>query len=169
MVQGGLAGIGFANRGHSNRRHRAGGRACGFQCAFQRDGIHHSGEHAHRISGGPVNPASRTHFGTTDNITAADHHGQLDPRLRGFGQIGRERHQCRRVQPITIRSQKCFAGQFDQDAFELCHGAPLSLFQKKGGSNAAFSFRLRQAFTPAAAATSAAKSLSCFSMPSPRP
>ncbi len=81
------AGEQLGNLGHDEGRQRARRRALALDRRFQREAVHHGGEHAHGVAGRTRHAAGR-YLDTAHDIAAADHHRNLGAELAG-GDIGR--------------------------------------------------------------------------------
>src|SRR6185503_1304695 len=126
------------------RRLHAAGDSCLTHGVRQRERVHHGGEHAHVVGGGPVH-SLRARRQAAEDVAAADHHAELHPHARDLRDLVDDRLDRRAVDAKRIVPHQGFPRQLEKDPFVF-------------GSQCAF---------PACAITSAAKSVDFFSMPSP--
>ena len=160
--------IGLANRRHGYSRQSSRRRTSSYQRTFKCNRVYDGGQHSHRVSGCTINPARGTNLGSPNNVPAPDHNCNLVAETGSSRQIGSQCRECLGVQPVTIRRKQSLAGKLYQNPFDALHDTCSDSDQKKGGARRRLWLASIQALTPDAAATSAAKSLSCFSMPSPK-
>src|SRR5439155_6900196 len=135
-----------------------------------RQAVHHGGEHAHGVAG-RARHAARGDFDAANDVAAADHNGHLDAELLGRNQIVGNAVNGRLVDAKGVAAGEILARELDHDAtidrLSHCLSLPCPA-QVTSGAIAPEGFDRSGYFLPLAAATSAAKSDSCFSIPSPR-
>ena len=136
---------------------------------LEREAVHHGGEHAHGIAG-RTRYAARGDFHAADDVSAADDHRDLGAELAGGDQFAGDPVDGRLIDAEGLRAGEVFAGELDHHTTidRLSHCETLSfprgsLPAQTGRKDCSGGY-----FLPLAAATSAAKSDSCFSIPSPR-
>jgi hypothetical protein len=86
-----------------------------------------------------VDPAGGAHAGTADDVAATDDDGDLESGAGSLSQVGCQRGQDLRVEPVSIGSHQGLTRKLHQDAPERCHRQTF-LFEtshENGGSSAA--------------------------------
>src|SRR6185503_6508700 len=138
-------------RAHWDGRLDPAGQAVAFQDRLHRQRVHHGRQHAHIIRRGPVD-AFRSACQAAEDIAAADHHADLGAGFDRFLHVGGDALDRAGVDAETTLAHQCLTRDLEQytGIFGL------------GGHGVISCQRV-----PAIWATSSAKSLSTFSMPSP--
>ena len=87
MAQRALALVGFADLGHGERRHGAGGRTGALERGFEHERIHHRRQHAHGVAGRPRHALSRD-LDPAQDVAAADHDAERHAERARGDEIG---------------------------------------------------------------------------------
>ncbi len=157
----------FANLRHDERGQRARRLALALKGRFQRQAVHEGGEHAHRVAGG-AGHAARGHFDAAKDVPAADNDGDLDAEFARLDEVAGNTVDSGLVNAEGLVTGEKLAGDLDDDTpvGRFTHDASAHSFQAERFVRNSCGTSAQPC--PAAAATSAAKSDSCFSIPSPR-
>ena len=115
VAHGAASDIGLADLIHRDGRDHAGVNSDLLQRRLHGQRVHHGGQHAHVIGGGPLHPLGRPGQ-TAEDIAAADHHANLDPHIADrLHLLGNPRHG-RGMQAIALIAHQRLARDFEHDA-----------------------------------------------------
>ena len=102
---------------HANRRHEARFTLERFQRVLQRQAVDHRGQHAHVVGRGFLDARiAGDELGTAEDITAADHDGDLHAELRGPLRLRGDVHDFLHANAALPRRGKAFAGELENDS-----------------------------------------------------
>ncbi len=123
MLERAATGEAFANGRHEQAGQRARRLPLPFKRGFERETVHHGGQHAHAVADRARYAAPRD-FHAAKDIAAADHHAELDTELLRRDQVACDTVDCRLVDAAVLLAGKGFAGQLHYNATidRLSHG-----------------------------------------------
>ena len=106
----------LGHRAHLDRRDDAGDHVQLFERVLKRQRVDDRRQHPHVVRGGAIH-AARARRDAAEDVAAADDDGRLHAHRLDFADLLGDLGRHRRVDPVVLRAQKGFAGEFQEDAF----------------------------------------------------
>ena len=116
VAHGAAADVILANVVHRYRGHDAGVDADAFQRILQGQRVHYRGQHAHVITGYPVDARLRQP-GAAKDVAAADDDGYFYAETADFGDLGSDPVNDRRIDSVILPAQQRLAAELEEDPF----------------------------------------------------
>ena len=164
MAHRAAADIGFAHRADRQRRHHPRWHIEGFKGILHGKGVHHRCQHAHIVACRALHPSGRTRH-TAEDVAATDDKADLYAGANDIADFAGNSGNHLRINAVGLLAHQRFTRDFQQDtwidvpvaaAVTLAHICLLPFGSGQSPDQ------------DSCAATSAAKSVSSFSIPSPR-
>ena len=106
----------LGHRAHLDRRDDAGDHVQLFERVLKRQRVDDRRQHPHVVRGGAIH-AARARRDAAEDVAAADDDGRLHAHRLDLADLLGDLGGHRRVDPVVLRAQEGFAGEFQEDAF----------------------------------------------------